>query len=538
MADNIPLLDRTLYVCPSPVYGYGLERLIKRMADNAPNSAVLCIEADEHLYRISSENFNELMPTDRLKLINTPEKSALCDFVRQTWGRRRFRRITEVRLTGGWQLFPELYASLTEILQREIALDWSNALVLAKLGRRYIHNALRNLKLLLRYPSLARFSFGEAPALVLGAGPSLDTLLPGLKRYFGDKLDKSKRTFRIICVDTCLKSLKAHNIEPDLAVVLESQHWNLSDFIGLGGWNIQAAVDLSALPASAKLTGLRPNMFFTKWTELRFFDRLDAEGLLPAVFPPLGSVGLSAASIALYITRGPVLIAGMDFSFSMDCSHARSSPGHLTKLRDHNRWTSLFNTAAFSGTIRLEAKNGRQVLSTPVMQNYRDIFEQQFGANIRLFDITGSGLPLGIQNLPKEEYLPLLEKGGKADGQYIENPIQETQNRAVKQKLMNFIQNEKKRLVDLKTILTGKYASLPEKSQTEEVFPLEKFVQLIDECDYLWAHFPDYAETGGQRPSAQDLSNGAPQAISFLKRVRAEIDPILKIYEMLLDKGH
>jgi len=42
---------------------------------------------------------------------------------------------------------------------------------------------------------------------------------------------------------------------------------------------------------------------------------------------------------------------------------------------------------------------------------------------------------------------------------------------------------------------------------------------LIDECDYLWAHFPDYS--GGVKPKLSDLS--------FLKRVRTEIEPMLKL---------
>ncbi|MDR0399710.1 MAG: hypothetical protein LBH51_02045, partial [Treponema sp.] len=49
---------------------------------------------------------------------------------------------------------------------------------------------------------------------------------------------------------------------------------------------------------------------------------------------------------------------------------------------------------------------------------------------------------------------------------------------------------------------------------------------LLDECDYLWAHFPECAETGGRRPGAGD--------ISFLRRVRFEIDPFLKLWDLAL----
>ena len=58
----------------------------------------------------------------------------------------------------------------------------------------------------------------------------------------------------------------------------------------------------------------------------------------------------------------------------------------------------------------------------------------------------------------------------------------------------------------------------------------DALVTLIDECDYLWAHFPDYAGTD-RRPGKAELSDGT--AISFLKRLRVEIDPFLKLWDLV-----
>jgi len=535
LADNVPMQERTLYVCLSPLYGYGLRRLLDRMAQAAPNSAVLCIEADEQLFRIAAESIPAELTADGrphdgrlhddcLQSVNLREKSAVCEFARQHWGKRRFRRVKKVCFSGGWQLFPELYDSLIDALQREIAVDWSNALVLAKLGRLYIRNALRNLALLSRYPSITRLSFNNAPVLALGAGPSLNGALDSLERHFGKSMDKASRCFRIICADTCLRALYARNIEPDLVVILESQHWNLDDFTGLGGWRIPAAFDLSALPASSRLANIQPYLFFTPWTELRLFERLDTAALLPAIFPPLGSVGLSAVAIALRVTSGPVLIAGMDFSFTIDSSHARSCPGHLNRLARHNRLSGLHNAAAFIGSQKLIGKSGAPVLSNPALRNYRDMFEQEFASNARLFDTGGSGLALGIPILQEAEYVSLLEQGGTPSPLCAQNG--ETQNIAVHQQLIDFIQAETERLITLKNILAGTAGEQP---QTENT--LAKLETLIDECDYLWAHFPDYAETGGRRPSSAELAAASPQAISFLKRLRTEIGSVVKIFE-------
>jgi len=431
-----------------------------------------------------------------------------------------------IRLNGGWQLYPALYDMLADSLRREIALDWGNAMTLTRLGRRYIRNALRNLTLIPRCHSLGRLSFGGAPALVLGAGPSLDQTFDGLQSRFGRALfAPEERPFRIICVDTCLPALKERGIKPDLAVILESQHWNLEDFIGLSGWNVPAALDLSALPRSADVLAGGLFLFFTPWTSLNIFERLKAAGLLPASLPPLGSVGLSAAMIARRLTRGPLIAAGLDFSFTLDSYHARSTPGHKSKLRRHNRFISLLNAGtAFGGAVSpAVSKTGGQVFSNPSLRNYRDLFEREFAAlannDSRFFDLAGSGLPLGIKTLSPEAAFDILSAGNSiADGSLPASPRAE--DPALAETLRAFIRDEQNRLTLLRDILTG-----------ESIMDYDALAVLIDECDYLWAHFPDYA-AAERRPDKAELESGA--ALSFLKRLRVEIDPFLKLWELIL----
>ena len=524
IADAVPVGDRTLYICPSPLYGYGLARLLARLEAEAPNSAILCIEADSELYELSAGNIDPSLIADKkLRITNICGSPQLCALVREAWGSRAFRRLEIIRLSGGWQLFPELYDSLVEALRREIATDWSNTLTLAKLGRLYIRNALRNLSLVPQFPSIANLSFGSSPVLVLGAGPSLDETLDALCRRFSQTLIPESRPFRIVCVDTSLGALKDRNIIPDLVVILESQHWNLRDFIGCRGWNIPAAVDLSAQPESAEMLG-EGFLFVTPWTPLRIFERLKGADLLPAVIPPLGSVGLSAVEIVRRISPGKIICAGLDFSFSSDKYHARSTPGHRSKLNTQTRLRSIINAAIYdAASFAAVSKSGCSVRSNPAMRNYRNLFEQEFSGDPRLFDIAGCGLPLGIKTLSMEDALSLLGEdlkeisrtGGAARRKEEEGEL-------LKEKVLTFFHGEKERLKDLRGILTGEAGR-------------ERLNVLIDECDYLWAHFPDCS--GGRRPSLTEIVSGSQESLSFLKRVRAEIDPMLKLIEQVTQEG-
>jgi hypothetical protein len=335
-----------------------------------------------------------------------------------------------------------------------------------------------------------------------------------LDRFGGAAGDPEKRRFRIVCADTCIPVLREWEITPDLAVILESQHWNLGDFVGGRGRKIPAAMDLSALPASGRVLGGPVFLFATPWTELSLFDRLKAAGLLPPCLPPLGSVGLAAVAIALKAGSGPALTGGIDFSFTLDSYHARSSPGHLSRLAGENRFRSLLNAgAAFrKGAFACLSKNGLPVRSDPAMRNYRDLFEQEFSGEKRLRDISGTGLPLGVKSLSMDETLGVLAGGEELPPA----PRQFRDSRGdLKSEVLAFIREEKERLIRLRSILSGAV-----------FFAGEEPERLLDECGYLWAHFPECAGTGGRRPPADDFS--------FLKRVRAEIDPFLRFWNFSL----
>jgi len=549
--DAVTVRDRTLYFCPSPIYGHGLFRLLTRLESEAPGSAVLCIECDCELYEFSKKKIEtEVTDNKRLHFTNICDSASLSSLVKKIWGARAFRRIETIRLSGGWQLSHQLYDSLFDYLRCEITADWSNSLTLAKLGRLYIRNTLRNLVFASHFSPITDLSFGSSPVLVLGAGPSLDEILdvliscfPDISGLSGQKCEKtqinSKRPFKIICVDTCIGALKDRNIIPDLIVILESQHWNLRDFIGCRGWNVCSAIDLSSLPESLHMLSGRNFVFITPWTQLEIFKRLGEAGLLPVNLPPLGSVGLTAVELARQISSGKIICAGLDFSFTADKYHARGTPGHRSRLNTQNRFRSLFNTQAYAThSFSAVSKSGFSVFSDPALRGYRNLFEQEFANDSRVFDIEGSGLPLGLKTLTMEEAMNVL--GITSD--YVHEKYHKYKNEAVfndrcrynsyvpsinngslypggiDSRVKLFFECEKIRLSELKEILTG-----------DTQMNKDRLLCLINECDYLWAHFPDYS--GGRFPDLND--------ISFLKRLRMEIDPMLKlIKQQILKTGN
>jgi hypothetical protein len=528
LAAGFDLKESTLYLCPSPIYGYGLSLLLEKLPSN---SAILCVEADEKLFELSKRTIGadgELLPelpqcrkTKPFSLVQAKEAENLCAFARKIWGERFFRRVEAIRLTGGWQLFPQLYGDMETALRREIAVEWSNAMTLIRLGRLYSKNLIRNLAYLAKADTDCP-DWCSAGILALGAGPSLDPIIAELSGLYGGKIPgPGKRRFRIICVGACLPALADWGILPDLAVILESQHWNLRCFIGLQGGEIystDAMIDLSALPASARALRGKRYFFATPWTELAFLSRLKESGLLPETYPPMGSVGLNTVALALKIGSGPVITGGIDFSFTIDAGHARSTPGRRDMEKRQTRFKSLIDAdaALMDGTYAAVSKTGGQVRSNPAMQKYRDLFEQEFGGNPRLFDITGHGLPLGVKTITAAEAFTILnEAGGQLPA--AQNAARSGLKKTQADRITAFARCEADALRELKDMLTGAIQPEPERLES-----------LLDSADYLWAHFPESAGAGRRRPPASDLS--------FLKRIRTELDPFLKLWEITLEE--
>ncbi|MDR1430308.1 MAG: DUF115 domain-containing protein [Spirochaetaceae bacterium] len=521
-ADRIVLkahkTGRTLYVCPSPLLGYGLSTILQTMSDD---SALLCVETDENLMAFSlAEMDRAVLAHPAMRFVRARDSETLCAYVRSQWGERSFRRVELLRLGGGWQLDTETYETLAGALRRTIAVDWGNAATLIRLGRLYARNAVRNLALLPESGTIDDLDFGSGPALVLGAGPSLDRTLEELK-----DLCVPERRFKIICVDTALSALNSFSIVPDLVVALEAQHWNIGDFIGSRGRNIPLALDLSALPGSGSLLG--PRFFFsTPWAPLAFFERLREYALLPPGLPPLGSVGLSAAALALKISTGPVLTGGLDFSFELDGFHAKAAPPGIAWLCRQNRLSGFINAGAAirRGTFTALSKEKKRVLSTINLKNYRDLFEEEFGGEKRMGDLLSSGLPLGLPVLNFEEARTLLS--GAADiradiraGSGAEYPGGALSGgKTKKDRIIKFIEQELSMLRTIRAVLTGE-------GRTGK----EEFGRLLDACDYLWTHFPECAGAGGKRPRC---AKDDEMTLSFLKRVRAELDPFIVQFEL------
>jgi hypothetical protein len=365
--------------------GYGLAELLEKLPDSCH---ILCIEADERLFRLAVSEAQPLPTGSRLTILRTARPDQAAAVVQQL-GPWRFRRVRQLHLCGGYQFHRRTYRMLLEAVEEEIRLFWQNKLTLMAMNELWLKNLFTNLRCLPGAGDIADLAT-SLPILVCGAGPSLEGSLAWIEGI--------RKQVILLSVDTAVPVLAAAGLIPDWVFTLDAQLYTLQDFLPCRDSRITLLCDLTANPQSLRLF---PRLYFfsTRFHPLSLFDRLEAASLLPSSLPPRGSVGVSAVEAALSVTTGPVLFTGLDFGYPRNQTHARGAPFHLNTLHSCTRLQpcgmKAFETLLARPRLWLQGKGGQRLLTDLVLHSYARQLRTVNTDSPRSFDLSAEGLPVG-----------------------------------------------------------------------------------------------------------------------------------------------
>lgn len=391
-ARKVPAAPRSgsLFFIPSPLEGWGIDVLIGRLPRD---SVAVVFENDtilEARLRPAFETYLAEHAADpRLFRLTADTEEA----VRELFDRlplNTLRRVEFLPLNGAWLAHAARYRAILARLEEGVQRWWTNRVTAMHLGRLWVKNLFENL-------SSPTFSlepwphWGNDTVLVCGAGPTLESVLPWAHLH--------RHRLRIVAVDTALRALKSWNLMPDAAVAVESQHANLDDFAGWSGAGVRLFADLTSFPAATRVFGQPPCWFVSHFAPLDFWSRWTGWHDVP-VFPPLGSVGVLAAQVAWTLTRGSVILAGLDFSYTAGKSHARGTPAVEGALRSASRLSPVDLPVWADGWA-----------STPALTVYASLLAERARDHAdRVWVWEKAGSDLGLRPWPRNI---LLEKLGQ-----------------------------------------------------------------------------------------------------------------------------
>lgn len=326
-----------------------------------------------------------------------------------------FTKITaHMAHSGQW------FANLFELIQRNKQKYSINKKTQSTFGLLWLRNMSKNLEWMGKLDGICRYKDkGEnVTALILAAGPSLDTMLPYLKQL--------KEGAILICVETALRACLSVGVEPDFIVLVDPQYWNARHLDGL------------ASPSSILITesAAYPSIFRFKCKEKILCSSLFALGKYIETYTgkngelsPGGSVATTAWEFARFSGCKSIYVIGLDLGFPQKKTHFK---GSIFEERCHSQSNRLYtaetqNTSFLNSTTVTKVKDykGRMLLSDKRMGLYGWWFESRCAAypQIHTYSLTSESRAIpGIESATIENFLQTTTNAHNAKKEFLSIP--------------------------------------------------------------------------------------------------------------------
>ena len=253
---------------------------------------------------------------------------------------------------------------------------------------RYLQNTLRNAAAILREDDAAVLKdlFTGVPALVVGAGPSLDRNVADIVRY--------RDRVIIIAADTSLRPLLAAGVEPDVVIATDPTETNARHLNDLPSCErtylaAEGSVDPESLPHFEGRT------FFFRIGDHHPWPWLRQQGHDRVHLRAWGSVLTTAFDLALMMGCDPIVFAGADLAFTDGRPYARGTT-YEEVWRRAEMWGQPIEecwSAAIAGwPDTWEASvTGEMVRTAPHLRSFRDWIAAEAAKTTGRTIINGTG---------------------------------------------------------------------------------------------------------------------------------------------------
>ncbi|MDY3755780.1 MAG: 6-hydroxymethylpterin diphosphokinase MptE-like protein [Treponema sp.] len=297
----------------------------------------------------------------------------------------------------------QYFDGLQTLIQRNRDKDAINNRTLEKFGQLWLRNSCRNLEFLATCDGVKRYeNLGwNLDACVVGAGPSLDEILPHLKEI--------KERCLLIAVDTALRACLRVGVEPDFVVLGDPQYWNARHLAGLSSPSSVLVTEVAAYPSVFRFPCQEVVLCSSLYPVGKFFS---SHGLDKGELGAGGSVATSAWGLARLCGCRRIFLAAVDLSFPGKRTHAH---GSTFEEKTHQNSTRLMPSqhsqvsALFSADISVKKSyTGEPVITDQRMELYAWWFESKVAAHpeTKNFSLTPQSLAIpGIEAFPLESLL-------------------------------------------------------------------------------------------------------------------------------------
>ena len=280
-----------------------------------------------------------------------------------------------------------------EVLKRILFGVRANAQARRQFAPRYLLNSIRNIPAIVTGRDVRALTdaYKGLPAIVAGAGPSLDNAIPQLQELQGRAL--------LIACDTALRPLLHAGIAPQLVVALDPSTANARHFLQLPECQDTWLVAESALdPAATSVFDGRT--FWFRVANHHPWPWLNEQGIDVGTIDVWGSVLTGAFQVACLAGCDPVVFVGADLAYSRNRPYARGTTYELDWAYYAARGQTLSDTwrghVLNNAVERVPDILGGSALSSKPLVAFRNwIAERVKRSGRRVINSTGAGILIG-----------------------------------------------------------------------------------------------------------------------------------------------
>ncbi len=367
--------------------------------------------------------------------------------------------------------------------------------------------------------------FSGQPAVVAAAGPSLD------KNVI--HLSKAQNRAVLLCVDTALRTLKIHEIEPDIVVTTDPTLQNAKHFDGI---HIKEHTCFAFSPDVHSDIPLR-NQYLPlgvclhdNSTRLSYYLRelLGFQRLLER--PP--HVGETAIRLALLLGCDPIILVGLDLASAEGTTHteAGSYSSQIVNMTDNQvELKTKEGTHISQAIVKVPGVDGCEIPTLYSFYMYLENLNELIASTtVRWIDATeGGALKKGCEILPLEEALNQIGHTNiNVNQQFRGLPeIDKDQRTSIKVKLRQSLSHINAIADKLKAISTGA-ANEPEAVEAWNQFLEDPVTRaLLDHAVFPFQLHPPVEQIPPEK------------RLSFLQKQAGEAHAIIHTYVRLWEKS-
>ena len=302
--------------------------------------------------------------------------------------------ITVIKHPACTKIYEHYYCAVA--LKLKDIFQWARVNTVSQINasKKFSGNIFANMPFYITLPGINRL-FGKFigfPGIIVSAGPSLIKNIRYLRAVQGKAL--------IICVDTALRVLLKHGIEPDITVSIDYTEHNARYFQDISGIKTALAVDPEVYPEIIKnYSGQKfminlPGKSLCDWLA----EHVEDKGGMDKGLSVAHTAFLLADRLGLY----PIGLMGQDLSFPDNTTHVRGS----AMVRKSNVNIKQKDTANV-----LNIFGGNEVTTTSMyvfLKHFEDILDQH---DVKCYDLTeGGALIIGAEPMPLKEFIQTKTK--------------------------------------------------------------------------------------------------------------------------------